>query len=131
DYLRSKKFPFVIVGKPYKNIDATTHVDNDNIQAAKETVDYLVKKGHQQIAFVGGDPTQIVTIDRMKGYKLALQEANISLREELIIREKSLSEGGREGSRELIILDYKPITLIVAENLIALNTLTTIAQNNV
>ena len=131
DYLRSKKFPFVIVGKPYKNIDATTHVDNDNIQAAKETVDYLVKKGHQQIAFVGGDPTQIVTIDRMKGYKLALQEANIPLREELIIREKSLREGGREAARELMKLDNKPTALIVTDDLIALGILTSFAQNNV
>src|SRR5699024_10320027 len=126
-----KKFPFVIVGKPDKNIDAITHVDNDNVQAAKEAVDYFIKKGHRQIAFVGGDPTQVVTVDRMEGYKLALQEANIPLREELIICEKSLREGGREAARELMKLDNKPTALLVTDDLIALGMLTNFAQNNV
>lgn len=131
DYLRRRKFPFVVVGKPDKNIDAITHVDNDNIQAAKETVNYLIKKGHQQVAFIGGDPRQVVTVDRMKGYKLALEEADIPLRDELIIREKSLREGGREAARELMRLDNKPTALLVTDDLIALGMLTNFAQSNI
>ncbi|HLR40599.1 MAG TPA: substrate-binding domain-containing protein, partial [Virgibacillus sp.] len=57
--------------------------------------------------------------------------ANIPLREELIIREKSLREGGREAARELMKLDNKPTALLVTDDLIALGMLTNFAQNNV
>lgn len=131
DYLLAKNFPFTIVGKPYKKIDSISHVDNDNIQAAKEMVDYFIDKGHQQIAFIGGNPNHVVTMDRLQGYREALQAEEIPIMDKFIIQEKSLMEGGHEAALELLTLDKKPTALLVSDDLIALGILNILAQHHI
>ena len=48
EYVKKQKDVFyVIVGKPYDNIESTSYVDNDNIQASSDATNYLINKGHQ------------------------------------------------------------------------------------
>src|SRR5690606_11182622 len=51
----------------------TLWVDNDNFQAMYNVVDYLIKKGHRDIGFIGGPANLYVTRDRLDGYKKALK----------------------------------------------------------
>ena len=41
-YLKKQKFPFVLIGKPYIDIEEVTHVDNDNVRAGKEATEFLI-----------------------------------------------------------------------------------------
>lgn len=71
-YVQNRKFPFVILGKtasPFVSL-----VDNDNIRAAYEATVYFLKKGYQNVAFVGGNKELVVSQDRFEGYKKALEE---------------------------------------------------------
>ena len=53
EYLKSKEFPFVVIGRP-EVIDHTLWVDNDNFQATYNIVSRLVNDGFKKIGFVGG-----------------------------------------------------------------------------
>ena len=57
----------------------------DNIAGAKQAVRHLIKKGHTQIAFVGGDIIHPSIQERFTGYKQALEEAGILFDENLVI----------------------------------------------
>jgi LacI family transcriptional regulator len=57
----------------------------DNIAGAKQAVKHLIKKGHDQIAFVGGDITHPSIQERFLGYKQALEETKIPYNENLVI----------------------------------------------
>jgi len=57
----------------------------DNIAGAKQAVKHLIKKGHRQIAFVGGDISHPSIQERFLGYKQALEEAKIPFNEDLVI----------------------------------------------
>lgn len=123
NYLEKNNFPFVLVGKPYKNINKITHVDNDNILAAKDATEYLIKLGHRDIGFIGGSKNLMVTNDRLEGYKQALREANISVREEYIVHGEFLLEDGQEAVKDLLVLETPPSALLVVDDLMSVGVL--------
>ncbi len=127
-YLQERDFPFVLIGKPFKDVEQITHVDNDNFRASKDATEYLIQQGHDQIAFVGGDLQLVVTVERLLGYEKALREANISLRDEFIIHEVFLREGGQEAVNELMELTERPTALVVADDLMALGVVHTLNE---
>jgi DNA-binding LacI/PurR family transcriptional regulator len=122
-YLKGIDFPFVVIGKPYKDVEEITHVDNDNFRAMKEATDYLISLGHQQIAFIGGSLDLVVTVDRLLGYERALRNAGIELKNEYIIHEEFLREGGQEGVSELMSLDQPPTAIVVTDDFMTLGVL--------
>ncbi|TLS37860.1 LacI family DNA-binding transcriptional regulator [Pseudalkalibacillus caeni] len=119
-YLQKQKFPFAVVGKPYKNSESITHVDNDNFKAAKEVTEYLISLGHRNIAFVGGSQELVVTVDRLTGYEKAIRNAGISFHDEYVFQEEFLKEGGHEAVLELLSLKKPPTALVVSDDLMAL-----------
>lgn len=126
NYLRDLQFPFVLIGKPYTDTEKITHVDNDNISAAKEGTEYLLNLGHHYIGFIGGSKELMVTADRLQGYKLALETANIPIREEYIIHEEFLLKGGQQAVEELMSLKNPPTALLVVDDLMSLESLRTV-----
>lgn len=72
-YLRQSQFPFVVIGRPGREITALW-VDNDNFGATFEMTERLLEKGYRQIAFVGAQPKWTVSKDRLEGYKRALEK---------------------------------------------------------
>ncbi|WP_121609630.1 LacI family DNA-binding transcriptional regulator [Mesobacillus foraminis] len=122
-YLHEQDFPFVVIGKPFKDTESITHVDNDNFKAAKEVTNYLISLGHEKIGFIGGDLNLVVTVDRLLGYEKALIEAGIPLINEYIIHNQFLREGGREAVQILLSSGVMPTALVVADDLMALGVL--------
>ncbi|MFJ5714354.1 LacI family DNA-binding transcriptional regulator [Neobacillus sp. NPDC093127] len=127
-YLKKRNFPFVLIGKPFTDIEEITHVDNDNVRAMKDATNYLIGLGHKQIGFIGGSLELIVTADRLNGYKKALAEAAIETRGEYIIHQEFLREGGQEAVRELMQLENPPTALVVADDFMALGVLNTLDE---
>ncbi|WP_442599144.1 LacI family DNA-binding transcriptional regulator [Neobacillus sp. D3-1R] len=127
-YLQQRNFPFVVIGKPFKQVEEITHVDNDNFRATKEVTEYLINLGHDAIAFIGGDLNLVVTVERLLGYEKALRDAFISLVPEYIIHEEFLREGGQEAVRELMSLEKPPTALVVVDELMALGVLNTLDE---
>lgn len=122
-YLSKMDFPFVVIGKPAKYTEEIAHVDNDNVGAMKEATDFLIKLGHEKIAFIGGSTELMVTVDRLNGYKQALEEAYIPINEEYIKHEEFLREGGQEAVSELMALPERPTSLLVVDDFMALGVL--------
>lgn len=127
-YLKERDFPFVLIGKPYKNVEQITHVDNDNFRAMKEATEYLLKHGHRKIAFIGGSLDLMVTVERFLGYERAMSNANITLRNEYVINEEFLIEGGQEAVRKLMSVTHPPTAIIVADDFMALGVLNTLDE---
>lgn len=122
-YLQELEFPFVIIGKPYKKEDTIIYVDNDNLGAANEVTSFLISRGHRRIGFIGGSLDLIVTIDRLNGYKTALQNNNIPINDDYIIHKEFHKDGGKEAIVELMSLKEPPTALIVTDDLIGFGVL--------
>lgn len=128
EYLKEKeKYPFVVVGRPEKS-DGILWVDNDNFKAMYDVVNYLINKGHRDIAFIGGPHTLNVTKDRLDGYLRALKVHGISVDEKLIYEEVDFTEI-RGYETMMKILDYKePSAVVTTDDLISFGVLKAIKE---
>lgn len=91
NYLKSIKANFVLIGRADKD-NNTLWVDNDNYKAMENVVEKLIIKGHKNIGFIGAKKYLNVSKDRLNGYKQALCNANIQLRESIINEGNDFSE---------------------------------------
>lgn len=81
--LKRNRIPFVLIDRNFPDID-TNYIVIDNIQAAFDATDHLVKKGYKKIACVTLNVHLNNMNQRVLGYKQALIENNIPVDEELI-----------------------------------------------
>ncbi|WP_416731281.1 LacI family DNA-binding transcriptional regulator [Fictibacillus sp. JL2B1089] len=127
-YLQEQKFPFTVIGKPFKNAESITHIDNDNFKAAQEMTEYLISLGHERIGFVGGNLNLVVTIDRLLGYEKAIRNAGLPYKDEYIVHEEFLKEGGQEAVKELLALKEPPSALLVIDDVMSFGVLSTLNE---
>jgi len=128
DFLKEKDFPFVIVGKPLEYKNEIVHVDNDNIKAGKDITAYLIENGHSRISFIGGAADLVVTIDRQKGYEMALEEAAIPVLKEYALHTEFLKSGGREAVEQILKLEVKPDAIVVSDDLISVGVISMLEE---
>ncbi|MEM9921034.1 MAG: LacI family DNA-binding transcriptional regulator [Bacteroidota bacterium] len=82
--LSKAKIHCVLLDKSLEN-EHFHSITIDSIDAAYQAVSYLLKKGHQNILGIFGNPALTITQERIKGYKKALQERQLPIPEENII----------------------------------------------
>ncbi|MGP4038432.1 LacI family DNA-binding transcriptional regulator [Gracilibacillus sp. D59] len=127
-FLTEKDFPFVIVGKPSEQESEITYVDNNNFKASKDLTNHLIDIGHRHIAFIGGSTELTVTVDRLNGYKSAIEEAGLPLPSEYTVHAEFLKSGGRDAVEQLFALDEPPTGLVVADDLMTLGVINTLEE---
>lgn len=62
----------------------TSSISVNNIEAAKEGVNYLIKKGHKKIGLINGHRKAVVSMEREQGYVEALREAAIEINPDFV-----------------------------------------------
>ena len=85
DYLYSEGLLYVVIGKAHRFANQTVYVDNDNVLAGQEAAEYLLAKGHTNIAYLGSDGNLMFSADRRTGYQLALMNSGIAVNPENIV----------------------------------------------
>lgn len=89
----------------------------DNIQGGLIATNHLISLGHKNIAFIGGDIKHPSLSDRLNGYKQALNNANIPIRNNLIIIDAKYPDrqNGYDSAKKLFTKD-KNVTAVFAGN---------------
>lgn len=127
NHLYNEGFLYVLIGKACQNINQTIYVDNDNILAAQEATEHLIKQGHKKIAYLGGDNSLMFAADRRTGYQLALAANQIPINpkysEELPYNKKDQIKA----IKNLLEDDDRPTAIVVCDDILAF-TLTNICQ---
>jgi DNA-binding LacI/PurR family transcriptional regulator len=77
--LKLEGVPFILLDRIYEDIEADAVV-NDNLQGASQVMHYLFDNDHCRIGLLTYPMKSFSPrIDRLKGYKQALQERNIPM----------------------------------------------------
>ncbi len=82
--------PVVLFDNIIEEMHGADHVLIDDKKAAFSAVEFFIKKGKKQIAFIGGAKEKKVFKDRFEGYKKALNTYNIPMNQNLILHCNSL-----------------------------------------
>lgn len=93
---------------------------------------HLIEKGHTKIAYCKakyGKNFSKLTMERELGYKMALAEYNIPVREEFIIREDTDIEGGKMTLRKMLSLKERPTAIFTGSDMVAAGVITEAKAN--
>ncbi len=131
EFLKQVNFPFTVIGRPLVHETSITYVDNDNVTIAKDVTKYLIDMGHQNIAFIGGNENFAVTIDRLKGYREALEENGIPFRMNYLIDEHQFNDKGFESLTNLIRSVPMPTAIIAQDDLTGYEILSYLEKLNI
>jgi len=126
--LRRRHVPFVIVdpvgdlGPDVPSVGAT------NWAGARGATEYLLSLGHRRIGFIGGPPEHICTVERLSGYRSALEAADLPLDNELVRPGNFLEEMGYKHTIELMELAQPPTAIFAGNDSQALGAYAALRQ---
>ncbi len=79
----SPNFP-VVQCCEYSKVEGIPRVSVDNYKAGKEVTEYFITLGYSKIGMISAKNTAVSTIQRMKGYKEALESNGIEFNEDYV-----------------------------------------------
>jgi len=114
--LHANGFSLVLVDMrpPLRGVDA---VVCDDAQGAYEATRHLVKLGHRRIALIRGPVRHPFSQALTSGYRRALHEAGIPLREDLIVEAPLRPEGGHEAVEVLFKGPGRPTAIFTNDDM--------------
>ncbi|WP_121660765.1 LacI family DNA-binding transcriptional regulator [Metabacillus litoralis] len=128
--MMKKNVPLVFFDRVVEDIEASTIMLN-NESATKMAVEHLVEKGYKRIGIMTTSISRNVTprIERIKGYKKALQENNLDSNEDYI-RTLDLHHI-QDGLKQMLSLDFPPQAIIAGNDLTLMEILKFTKENNI
>jgi LacI family transcriptional regulator len=86
-------------------------------------INFLVKKGHRNIALINGPKTIIASKERLKAYKEALYRKKIKIDPAYIVSTDLSPEATEEAMKELLGLKRRPSAIITFNDYVALDAM--------
>lgn len=128
EQILKRNVPLVLIDRYIKGLNVDC-VYSDSISGAYELTRYLINLGHRRIGIIVG-PNRISTaLDRVEGYKRALQDAGILIDESLIRwGEKYSREDGYRNAKELLATKNPPTAIFGGNRLITVGILKAIRE---
>jgi LacI family transcriptional regulator len=118
----NKGIPVVLVDRNIRN-SSLDGVFVENHDAAYKAVEALIQNGHRKIAVITGPNTSMPGKDRLKGYKSALSDYGIELREDYIVSGDFKIMKAYERTKELLELPDPPTAIFASNNQTSLGVL--------
>lgn len=133
---RQSEIPLVLLGEQAGVIDAesaATHISASNVEGSRHAVRHLVSRGRKRIAAIGvqqGGPNASSTL-RAAGYRLALEDAGITLSPELMRNVVEFNRAEGSAAVQSMINDNVPFDALFCFNdSLAFGALHTLAMNH-
>ena len=88
----------------------------DNVLAGYQAAGHLIDLGHEHIAIIAGPETTLTGSGRLEGFRKALEEAHLPLREDYIRPGGFSTEGGYRAAVEILRLPDPPSAVFACNN---------------
>jgi LacI family transcriptional regulator len=106
----------------------TGFVISDNVRGATLAIQHLHKLGHERIATITGPPHMRVGMDRLVGYRQALERLGLPYRDEYVRDGDFYFDSGSAAMQELLSLPEPPTAVFAASDLMAAGAIRAIEQ---
>jgi LacI family transcriptional regulator len=106
-----------------KHLFPALSVHVDNWQIAWDATDYLIRLGHQRIAFISGPPVLLTSELRLNGYRAALQHHGLTQQPALEFDGDFTDEGGLRAAQAIAALPERPTAALASNDLTAIGCL--------
>lgn len=120
--LAKHEFPTVLIGRTEAHDNIIT-VDTNNVQAAMDVTNHFITQGHTKIGFISGPQNLTVSVDRLTGYRQAMEDAGLTINPEWIIDSEFLQQSGFRAMSFVMNVTDRPTALVVIDDLTAFGVL--------
>lgn len=130
DFIKAFKglnIPIVLVSSDLKYIKLNG-VFVDDIKGGMDATNLLIREGHKKIGIITGFLSSGATIDRVEGYKKALIENGIEIREDYILNGEYNLEKTYEITKNILEMQDPPTALITCSNRMTLGVMKALVE---
>jgi len=117
--------PFVLLDRPFPHLRAN-FVGTDDYSGGKLATEHLIQLGRKRLAYIGS-PDLSPAADRFRGFRFALRDYDIELREDLILsrpdEEVPADNAGYEMMRTLLKRKSKPNGVFCHNDVVAIGAM--------
>ena len=122
DLLARSSVPYVQI-TPLNRTPDVPYVTGDDYQGAYLMTERLILMGHDRIAFLKGPRNHRTSLDRLYGYKAALEMYRVSFEEKYVRESLYNFDGGYNAARVLMNLDLPPTAIFAGADQAAIGVL--------
>jgi DNA-binding LacI/PurR family transcriptional regulator len=112
--------PFVVVDHRGELGPDVPSVGATNWSGGRVATEYLISLGHRRIAMIGGPPSYRCSLDRIAGYRSALEAADIPFDPQLVRPGEFRQTTGYEQTCELLALEKPPTAIFAGSDMQAM-----------
>ncbi len=125
--LQRRNIPTVVMDRYIEGWSVDT-VRGDSISGARALVQHLIGLGHRRIAMISGPSDTSTAADRVIGYAIALNEANLFLDPSLIKYGEFRASSGERLTYEVLEEEPRVTAIFAANNAIAMGVVDALAR---
>jgi LacI family transcriptional regulator len=125
-----RRFPMVFVDRIPPGVAEGT-VSTDNVHAGYMATRHLIELGHERIALLAGHLGLSPHQDRLEGFRKAMQESHLPVRDEYLACGGVQIENGLMTGRELLSLAVPPTAIMASNNKLLLGLLQALDERKV
>lgn len=132
DYIKTisnLNIPIVLVSADVK-FTKLNGVFVDNIKGSFDATQLLIKEGHTKVGIITGLLSAEPSIDRLIGYKKALEANNITINDKYILNGDFKLDKAYELTKRLIEEKDRPTALVVCSNMMTMGVIKALNENN-
>lgn len=114
------KVPLALIGRAFDSSLSDASIMGDNEKGAYKSASYLIEGGNRRIVYVEGNPHISGSIQRLRGYQMALESAGIPYDPTLVLNGDYSIEYGKEVADDLIDRKVDFDAIMTGSDLIAI-----------
>ncbi len=116
--LQQRKFPYVLIDYQGYNRHVPSIITT-NRKGGYDATSYLLESGHRRIGFITGEMTYGCAMERLAGYRSALEDHGVPFDPQLVSEGTFLRPQGYCCARQLLSLPEPPTALFVSNDVMA------------
>lgn len=120
--LQEERIPVVVVDREIPDV-SVDEVLIDNVRGGGAVTRHMIELGHRRIGCITGPSDLTPSAERVTGYCRALQEADLPVDEEIVLRGDFRYEGGYHAGRQLLERADPPTAVFACNDLMAVGIL--------
>lgn len=120
---RRRGIPVIAIDPYVMSKDADVTISATNWEGGKTATEHLIELGHRRIALINGLPEFLPGIERMHGYRAALEEAGIGVDNDLVFDGRYTFGSGFDAAEEIMRLPNPPTAVFALSDRMALGAI--------
>ena len=130
EHLVRRRFPVVFIDRIPPSFSGSAVVA-DNVGAAYEATQHLIELGHQRLAIISGNLGLSNGLDRLEGFRKALQQAGLPLHDGYLQRGDFLIQSGYHCAQKLLSLPVPPTAILSCSNQMTLGLMRALREMSI